>query len=92
MNIRSLVIFLLTIVSARCQLDQPVLGVVMLHTESEFPSGSTYALRNTLKWLEQYNIRWIPLYIDDEKSVLFQKLASVNGVFLTGGEEPLFVE
>jgi len=78
--------------SAKCQDDQPVLGVVMLHTESGYPSGSTYVLRNTLKWIEQYNIRWIPLYMNDEQSVLVEKLAGVNGIFLTGGEELLFIE
>ncbi len=82
----------LTIASTICQNNDPVMGVVMLHTESGYPSGSTYVLRNTLKWLEQYNIRWIPLYMNDEQSVLLEKLAAVNGIFLTGGEEPLFLE
>ncbi len=92
MLLKSFTIMLASLAMTSTQTNDQTMGVVMLHTESGYPSGSTYVLKEVLKWLEQYNIRWIPIYMNEQKEILTKKLSKINGIFLTGGEEPLFIE
>lgn len=47
-----------------------------------------FLLKSYSKWLEQFNIRWIPMFIEESEAETEEKLSHVNGIFLTGGAEP----
>jgi len=71
----------------------PVVGVTMLHTSSStYPNGTVYVFQQDVRWLEQANIRWIPLFMDELEDETRAKLRKLNGVFLTGGGEPIYEE
>lgn len=69
----------------------PILGLVLLHARSDkFPPNTNFVLKAYSKWLEQVNIRWIPMFLDEPESETQRKLALIDGLFLTGGSEPLW--
>ena len=71
--------------------SSPVVGMVFLHDESKLqPANTFYAMKSYSKWLEQFNIRWIPLSMTDSPPVTERKLQAVDGLFFTGGNEPFF--
>lgn len=67
----------------------PVIGILTLHTSSKFdyPIGSTYVYSSYTKWIEESEMRWIPISVFDSVDVVARKLELVNGVLLTGGNE-----
>jgi hypothetical protein len=71
----------------------PVVGVTMLHTSSPpFPPGTFYVFQQDVRWLEQANIRWIPLFMDEPEEATRAKLQKLNGILLTGGGEKIYEE
>lgn len=71
--------------------DGPIIGLVLLHVKSaQYPSNYNFVVKAYSKWLEQVNIRWIPMYIDEPESETERKLQLVDGLFLTGGSEPFW--
>lgn len=69
----------------------PIVGILTLHTSSKlgYPENSTYFYASYAKWLEQSEMRWIPISVYDSSEIIADKLAKVNGVHLTGGNEVL---
>ncbi len=71
----------------------PVVGVTMLHTSApNYPSGTVYVFQQDVEWFEQVDIRWVPLLMDESEEETRAKLQKLNGVFLTGGNEPIYEE
>ncbi len=71
--------------------QSPVVGLVMLRGAPKgLPSDSSFVVKAYVKWLEQVNIRWIPLFIEDNETDFNLKMTLIDGIFLTGGAEPLF--
>lgn len=72
-------------------LSTPVVAILTLHTSPkfEFPDGTSYIYTSYSKWVEQSEMRWIPVSVYDSPEVLKKKLEKVNGVLLTGGNEVL---
>lgn len=93
MNLLSgLIITLLCAHSAYQQiLSTPVVAILTLHTSPkfEFPDGTSYMYTSYSKWVEQSEMRWIPISVDDSPEVIKKKLEKVNGALLTGGNEVL---
>ena len=67
----------------------PVIGILTLHTSPKFgyPDGSTYIYTSYGKWVEQSEMRWIPISVYESSDVIADKLNKINGVLLTGGNE-----
>jgi hypothetical protein len=70
----------------------PVVGAVMLSNFGDLPQNSRYINKADKLFLEQVNIRWIPLFIDDSDSETEIKMSKINGIYLTGGLEPFYEE
>ena len=85
-------LLLASLVSLQSVTDRsPVVGVVLLHTyRSKFPRGTMFVLTAVTKWLNQAGVRWVPLYMDQSEKDTNERLAKVDGIFLTGGAEDLY--
>lgn len=67
----------------------PIVGIVLLHSKSPGNAQeSMFFLKSYSKWLEQFNIRWIPMFMEESEADTEEKLSQINGIFLTGGAEP----
>jgi gamma-glutamyl-gamma-aminobutyrate hydrolase PuuD len=68
----------------------PVVGLLLLHSRAAKHSESNiqFVQKEYSKWLEQVNIRWIPLYMEESEEQTRLKMSKIDGVFLTGGAEP----
>lgn len=67
----------------------PVIGILTLHTapKFEYPENTSYMYTSYSKWIEQSEMRWIPISVYEPIDVVLDKLRKVNGVLLTGGNE-----
>lgn len=84
-----LLIFLIQI---ECQVSSsPVIGIVTLHTSSQhhLPKHSTYMYNSYEKFLEDNEMRWLPISMFEKPINIRAKLDLVNGVLLTGGTEKM---
>ena len=67
-----------------------VIGIVTLDVSKKLHLPKTnYMFTSYAKWLEQNNLEWIPITLNDSPSTLFEKLEKINGIFLTGGSQDL---
>lgn len=69
--------------------NTPVIGILTLHTNPKlnYPEGTTYMYTSYAKWIEQSEMRWIPISVFEPTNMILEKLKKVNGMLLTGGNE-----